>query len=1206
MSLKNFTTIIVLQLGFLLLGNHSGIAQNNLDTTKNFVVTRVPREPVTSLSGVKNSSLSPLESQTAVRYIDGYGRADREVLVGAQPDGSQDITVNYSVFDDFFRPQKKYLDIPTNTTGGQFVSPATLKSSNFYSDTAFYSKSEFEYLQSARPTFQLGPGENWHQNNKASTVSYSTADILKIEMIGTDIVGSGTLRVRVTEKTNEEGQRIREYKDNQGRVLRKEIELTSNDFSVTVFVYDDYNRLVAVIQPKFFVQHTGNFTISPNTEAFTESVFYYNYDYRGRLLAKHIPGYLATSGTYQTGYEEYVYDKNDRIVFSRNTRQAEQNLWSFTLYDIFGRETMSGEKALSGETRVSLQGKMDAHTGNTYETRNSTGPLYYTTQSIPSSITTLTASDIQSVQYYDAYDDINTGLSFTGRAGFPTNQITDVKGMAVGGKSKNSETSNWIQQVTYFDETLNAIQTRKAETYDNTHGIIENHDVWMSYSFLHEVLKTDHKYIWRANSSASQDSTITSEAYVYDHMSRPLKYYHGVNEEPHLIAEYLYDDIGRLSSKKLYDSTGGPGASNLIRTTAPSQNQHTDQVPEYIIYEAPINGELVITPADVNSYVEGVIGPSSGGGGLIQTVDFTYHIRGGIKSIAGDLFSENLNYEESGGFYDGNIKQQTWEVDGVQRTYTYDYDLSGRLLSAVFSGGNTGIGENYSMASLSSPMTYDKNGNILSFSRKGVTSGSIASPSGYGDIDDLTYLYTGNYSNKLLKVTDAVTANMTGRGDFENPNGGSNDYSYYNDGSLKTDANKGITAITYNRFNLTKQVVISSNTVDYLYNGNGLKIKKKTSAGTETIYEGALILEKVSGNFEVYQIAHTEGRYSASLGYEYAYTDHLGSTRLMYHAENGEATITQQNDYDPWGLELKGIGVEPSSPNHFKYTGKETQEEIAWMDFGARMFDAQLGRWFVVDAMAEKYHHESVYGYVFNNPINFLDPDGNEGEKDDDQRPNETKTRSYYHDGYTWWENHGGLGIQGGITITTNGESSNQGTNDVQNNSGDSSGPGGGCGGLDQPPCNYDQDTYIPGQEFLAADILETYSIFGGLKTVGGWIARLDRILAKRIIAWKAAKGVINYSHVLNSASSAYKGSTVLGHALSKHSGRNPSIWGKLAGNPSTWHNQALKHFDDIMNAPGGFVKTPTQQGINFIEKRLPDGRGIRLNMDQTFKGFID
>jgi filamentous hemagglutinin len=103
-----------------------------------------------------------------------------------------------------------------------------------------------------------------------------------------------------------------------------------------------------------------------------------------------------------------------------------------------------------------------------------------------------------------------------------------------------------------------------------------------------------------------------------------------------------------------------------------------------------------------------------------------------------------------------------------------------------------------------------------------------------------------------------------------------------------------------------------------------------------------------------------------------------------------------------------------------------------------------------------------------------------------------------------------------------------------------------------------------------------------------------------------AAEGVVNYSNVLTSAASAYKGTTVLGHALSKHAGRKPGVWGKLTGNPSSWHNQALKHFDEIMIAPGGFTKTQNEHGIYFMEKRLPDGRGMRLNMDGTFKGFID
>lgn len=93
---------------------------------------------------------------------------------------------------------------------------------------------------------------------------------------------------------------------------------------------------------------------------------------------------------------------------------------------------------------------------------------------------------------------------------------------------------------------------------------------------------------------------------------------------------------------------------------------------------------------------------------------------------------------------------------------------------------------------------------------------------------------------------------------------------------------------------------------------------------------------------------------------------------------------------------------------------------------------------------------------------------------------------------------------------------------------------------------------------------------------------------------------------VLESAQIPYKGSTVIGHALSKHSGRNPDIWGKITGSMSTWNNQAMKHLREITRAPGEFKKVTTDKGLTFMEKRLPDGRGVRLNMDGTFKGFID
>uniref|UniRef100_UPI0016249811 RHS repeat domain-containing protein n=1 Tax=Chryseobacterium indologenes TaxID=253 RepID=UPI0016249811 len=126
-------------------------------------------------------------------------------------------------------------------------------------------------------------------------------------------------------------------------------------------------------------------------------------------------------------------------------------------------------------------------------------------------------------------------------------------------------------------------------------------------------------------------------------------------------------------------------------------------------------------------------------------------------------------------------------------------------------------------------------------------------------------------------------------------------------------------------------------------------------------------------------IPTAEGFYSFTENrYIYQYKDHLGNVRVSFARNSaGAPEITGTNNYYPFGLNHIGGGnISPFSNYHsYKFGGKELQE-TGMYDFGARMYMPDLGRWGVIDPMAEAMRRYSPYNYAFNNPISFIDPDG--------------------------------------------------------------------------------------------------------------------------------------------------------------------------------------------------------------------------------------
>ncbi|MEM6816553.1 MAG: RHS repeat-associated core domain-containing protein [Bacteroidota bacterium] len=92
-----------------------------------------------------------------------------------------------------------------------------------------------------------------------------------------------------------------------------------------------------------------------------------------------------------------------------------------------------------------------------------------------------------------------------------------------------------------------------------------------------------------------------------------------------------------------------------------------------------------------------------------------------------------------------------------------------------------------------------------------------------------------------------------------------------------------------------------------------------------------------------------------------------------------EHAVIQTSDYYPFGLQHEG-GYQriTAKQNDFLYNGKELQDELdlGWLDYWARMYMPDIGRWNGVDFLADKYHDLSPYNYVGNMPIVAYDPDG--------------------------------------------------------------------------------------------------------------------------------------------------------------------------------------------------------------------------------------
>ena len=337
-------------------------------------------------------------------------------------------------------------------------------------------------------------------------------------------------------------------------------------------------------------------------------------------------------------------------------------------------------------------------------------------------------------------------------------------------------------------------------------------------------------------------------------------------------------------------------------------------------------------------------------------------------------FKMRLRYEspDGGGVacWNGNISEWEWQQGmNVALMYGFTYDGVNRLKETTQKQKSGTTWSTLAGSYLERGLTYDRNGNIKTLQR--TAAGTM--------VDNLVYTCTGN---QLTSLTENVSSTLAGDV-YSRGNVATGSYTYDKNGNMTNDSRRALD-FGYNVLNLLSEVKTVGGELkakyDYLADGTKLRVRDKGDVNGFD-YLGSLTYRKSGAGLQLESASFGDGviRPGASNGGQgdvnYFLTDHLGSVRVIV---DGTGKVLERNDYYPFGARQARSDYPQLAANRFKYNGKEEQVtgNLEWLDYGARMYDSGLGRWFGVDPFQESFISLSPYNYCSGNPMVFIDPSG--------------------------------------------------------------------------------------------------------------------------------------------------------------------------------------------------------------------------------------
>lgn len=922
-----------------------------LSSDQNYVYTRMYQEPMTTDAGITKFD----EIIESITYFDGLGRPVQSIGINQSPLGKDIIT--HIGYDNFGRQDKDWLPYQESTGNrGSYRGDVSLETQQYYkanytadyvdaantSEVNAFSQKNFEASPLNRVLKQAAPGNTWQllsNSDSDHTTKYEYGinalnEVYKFDIVENNISSPfeisfytnnqlikntvknenwSTFDLKLNTKdifTDKSGRKIAEFNyELEGSTVKK---------LSTYYVYDTVGNLRYVLPPKM-VSDDINLIIDPDLNAPLQNLvtqenldnltFQYKYDEYNRQIEQKVPG---------KEWEYMVYDLLDRPVLTQDANLKAQNKWLFNKYDVFGRVVYTGIYN-SSTTRATLQSQVnnyiDLNINNkaNKETRSTT-PLTVGGVAINYTNNAIPTSNIEvlNVNYYDDYAFADSHLPVIPTTIFGQAVTSKTKGLLTSVWAKTLGELTWAKSYTFYDK-----KGRVIYAYEKNHlgGFTHNKS---ELDFRGKIQKSETNHM-RLNSSANVKIV---DRFEYDHVERPKKHFQKINvQAEEFIAENTYNELGQLEHKKV-------------------------------------------------------------GGGL-QDIDYNYNVRGwltninDVNNIGADLFAYTIKYDEAiegnasvGNVYNGNIKQVVWKsaINNVKKSYAYEYDKLGRFSESHFRENNSLTGGAGKFETFG--MSYDPNGNIKTLKRNNQSAINM---------DVLNYNYDDG--NRLLSIND-TTNNTFG---FNDGSSSDNEYDYDGNGNLTKDLNKNIASIEYNHFDLVKKVTFNNgNKIEFTYDSNGSKLKMKTTVGssiTTIDYLGGFQYTDTQLQF----FPTPEGyvtKEGSNYNYVYILRDHLGNNRVSYsdndndNSINPDSEILSNTDFYVMGLTHNGEIINGTASNYnYKYQGKEqlSFDGYNMYDFGSRMYDPAVGRWFNVDPQNQFW---SPYLAMGNNYIIVIDPDG--------------------------------------------------------------------------------------------------------------------------------------------------------------------------------------------------------------------------------------